>query len=297
MALGTPITISQTPKITITILQTGNVKIRPSMLTQPATRSIFLRRLRFLTDRTWTSPLPIYVFLISHPDGHILFDTGLSPHCNDPGYSPWWMPTFGLTSSMSINSNEGVAMQLKNMGIEPKDLMAVVLSHLHHDHAGGLEDLIGVPTYMLEKHWEAFKNHIKATIEGAMPQHWPKNFAPKFLQADGGSVASFEKSYPITSDGKIVAIETPGHVPGHLSVIVWGDNGNGYMLMGDATYSLEALEKEETDGINADPFKAVETLKKIKELARQKRIVVLPAHEEDAVRRLREGVLYVPTML
>ncbi|KAH8650559.1 putative N-acyl homoserine lactonase [Tricladium varicosporioides] len=207
------------------------------------------------------------------------------------------MPTFGLTSSMSINSNEGVAMQLKKMGIEPKDLMAVVLSHLHHDHAGGLEDLIGAPTYMLEKHWQAFKNHIKATIEGAMPQHWPKNFAPKFLQVDGGSVASFEKSYPITSDGKVVAVETPGHVPGHLSMIIWGDNGNGYMLMGDATYSLAALEKEETDGINDDPFKAIETLRKIKELARQERIVILPAHEEDAVRRLREGVLYVPSIL
>jgi glyoxylase-like metal-dependent hydrolase (beta-lactamase superfamily II) len=98
-----------------------------------------------------------------------------------------------------------------------------VISHLHYDHSGGLPDLIEAPVYLMEEHWKAFKNGFYATSEGATPDHWPKDFAPEFLQPTGLPLGPFEKTYPITGDGKVVAVQTPGHVPGHLSVIVYAD--------------------------------------------------------------------------
>ena len=266
------------------------------MLEQPADRPVLLRRLRFLTDRRWTDWLPVYTFLISHPEGPILFDAGMSPHCKDAGYFPFWMPTFSLTSEMEIEEKDGSGVQLRKRGIEAKDLKAVVLSHLHYDHCGGLPDLVDAPVYLMEKHWEAFKHPFHATIEGAVPNQWPKDFAPKFLKPTGPPVGPFERTYPITSDGKIVAVETPGHVPGHLSVIVYAEEAT-YFLTGDATYSQDFLDKELTDGVNDDPLKAVESVRRIKELARVLPIVVLPAHDVDALRRKEVGEVYKPSEL
>ncbi len=268
------------------------------MLSQPANRPVWLRRLRVLADIFWSNPFPVQVFLISHPEGHILYDTGLSPHSNSPGFFPFWMPTFNLTSRIGVSLEDGIGYQLKSRGIKPKDLKAVVVSHLHYDHSGGLPDLVDAPIFLLKEDWETFKDPLKGTFDGGNPSQWPKDFQPQFLKATGGPIGPFEKSYPITSDGKVVAVETPGHVPGHCSIIVFGD-GEGdekvnYFLTGDATYGQEYLDQELTDGVNTTPRIAVETLRKIKELARIIKLVVLPAHDKEAKNRLWGDVVYVP---
>jgi glyoxylase-like metal-dependent hydrolase (beta-lactamase superfamily II) len=81
----------------------------------------------------------------------------------------------------------------------------------------------------------------------------------------GAGIGPFEQIYPITSDGKVVAVQTPGHVPGHCSLIVFAEDAT-YFLTGDATYSQEYLDRELTDGVTETPMQAVETVKKIKQV-------------------------------
>ncbi len=208
------------------------------------------------------------------------------------------MPTFNLTSRIGVSPEDGIGYQLKSRGIEPKDLKAVVVSHLHYDHSGGLPDLIDAPIFLLKEDWETFKDPLRGTFDGGNPSQWPKDFQPQFLKATGGPIGPFEKSYPITSDGKVVVVETPGHVPGHCSIIVFGDGEDdesvNYFLTGDATYGQEYLDQELTDGVNTTPGIAVETLRKIKELARIIKLVILPAHDKEAKNRLWGDVVYLP---
>ncbi|TVY42022.1 N-acyl homoserine lactonase, partial [Lachnellula subtilissima] len=166
-----------TTDIQIQILQTGTITVRPSLYTQPHTRSPLLRLLHILTDRQWRSPsLPVYTFLITHPtDGRILFDTGMSPSCNAPGYFAWWFPAIKFMSWLSITPAQGIGAQLLERGISPGDLTAVVLSHLHHDHSGGLSDVAGAPVLMSKEHWETFQSPTAATLSGAAPKHWPRD--------------------------------------------------------------------------------------------------------------------------
>lgn len=151
------------PEVRVRVLETGKVQIRPSMRSQTADRLVLLRRLVSLADRRWTAPLPITAILIDHPEGPFLFDTGESVHRNDPGYFPRWMPFSHMLSKVHIQRDEGIGARLRAQGVNPADIKGVILSHLHDDHAGGLNDLPGVPVYLSQAHWDIFKHPFPPT--------------------------------------------------------------------------------------------------------------------------------------
>jgi glyoxylase-like metal-dependent hydrolase (beta-lactamase superfamily II) len=68
-----------------------------------------------------------------------------------------------------------------------------------------------------------------------------------------------------------------------------------YFLVGDATYGIDLLEKEQPDGINDDPMRALQTLKIIKQFAREREVIVLPSHDIDTPRLLAEKIVYSPS--
>jgi N-acyl homoserine lactone hydrolase len=138
------------------------------------------------------------------------------------------------------------------------------------------------------------RHYVPATAEGAVPKRWPDHFMPSILQATGAAIGPFPRSYPLTSDGKVVAVDTPGHVPGHLSVIVFGDD-IAYFLAGDATYDQALLDAELTDGVNNNPRQAIESLGRIKQFARQYPTVLLPAHDPGAAQRLIANETFRPS--
>ncbi|KAH7007311.1 beta-lactamase-like protein [Ilyonectria destructans] len=260
----------------IKILETGTIRIRPSHRHQSVDKAVLLRRL-------------------SHPEGYVLFDAGESPHTMEQGYFPTWMPFFHLVVDIHVREHEGIGARLQQHNLQASDLKAAALSHLHHDHGDGLPAVVGAPVYVSLEHWDAYKNPFHATMEGAVSGQWPKDFKPEILQATGGPIGPWNHSYPcpVTQDGKIVAVDTPGHVPGHISLIVCGTDAT-YLLLGDATYDQNLLHLELTDGVNSDPHLAVESLKKIKEFAKQEPVVLLLAHDPQAAYRLANRITYTP---
>jgi N-acyl homoserine lactone hydrolase len=283
--------------ITLSILETGTIRIRPSHRQQSATKPVLLRRAKAIFgDRNWTQPLPINTYLIQHPDGPVLFDTGESPHASEKGWLPWWHPFFQRDVDIHVAADESIGARLTQQGLTPRDLQAVVVSHLHHDHGDGLGDLDGARILVAAEHWDFYRKPFRATLEGAVPQHWPSGFQPELLHLTGPALGPWEKTYPITKDGRIVGVPTPGHVPGHMSVVVFGDEAT-YLLGGDVTYDQELLDQEETDGVNNQPRLAVEQLRKIKIFATERPLVLLPAHDPNSASRLANNTVYRPSAL
>ena len=75
-------------------IQTGTVAIKARQLNGRGRGA--LRPINTLLDPTWTEPLPIYAWVIEHPEGLIVVDTGETARVAEPGYFPWWQPYFKL---------------------------------------------------------------------------------------------------------------------------------------------------------------------------------------------------------
>src|SRR5690606_37675302 len=146
---------------------------------------------------------------------------------------PGWNPFFKQVS-IKVAPHEEIGPRLLAMGIDPADVI-VVLTHFHHDHTGGLDHfphsrIIGPGAN------HAISTGLRGMLTGCLPQRWPIWLKPELVEMDAPALGPFPASHPVTRDGRIVLVPTPGHVDGHVSVIVRGEDVT-WFLAGDATYS------------------------------------------------------------
>jgi glyoxylase-like metal-dependent hydrolase (beta-lactamase superfamily II) len=121
-------------------------------------------------------------------------------------------------------------------------------------------------------------------------QPLPAGFAPEPFALDGGPFGAFPRSRALSDDGRIVAVDTRGHTPGHVSVICIDDSGRHVMLAGDATDTLEQLQARRPDAIAPDPKAHVATLDTILAHCAQHATIYLPSHDPESAARLADAI-------
>ena len=242
------------------------------------------RLLATLADRTFTEPLPILAWLVEHPDGLILVDTGETARVMEPGYFPGWNPYFKRSVRMAVQPEDEIGPQLRELGFDPADVRHVVLTHLHTDHAGGLHHL-PYGEHVVTRAELAFASGAKGRVRGYVNEHWPKWFHPAGVEFDGPAFGPFERSLPLTEAGDVVLLPTPGHTPGHASVAVRTE-GRVVLLAGDTSYSQQLMVDDAVDGVTQDPATLRRTLGLIRALAASEPTVYLPSHDPDSAARL-----------
>lgn len=263
-------------------IQTGTVRVKPSQRIGRGRGP--MRPLHVLTEPDWTEPLPIFAWAIETDEGVVVVDTGETSKTREPGYFPRWHPYFQLSVRVDVLPEQEIGPQLREIGIRPEEVRTVILTHLHTDHAGGLhhfpksEILVSPEEYRLAR-------GFMGRLRGYLPNRWPAWFAPRTIPLRAVPLGSFDRSFPVTSNGSVVIVPTPGHTAGHVSVIVT-DGDLSYFLAGDATYTEEALVEQKIDGVSPCAATARRTLGTILHFATSRPTVYLPTHDPRSAERL-----------
>jgi N-acyl homoserine lactone hydrolase len=268
-------------------IRTGLVQVRRAQMESRG--SGLARTANMLLDENWSEWLPIYAWVIEHEEGIILVDTGETSRVHQNGYHPSWHPFYRRAARFSVHPDEEIGPQLRTLGIAPRDVRQVVLTHLHTDHAGGLIHLTGSKTWVSRQEL-ARASGFGGKIQGYLPHRWPKWWQPEPVRFDNHSVGPFRQSMSLTSKGDVLIVPTPGHTPHHISVVVCGTPS--FFLAGDTSYTERLLLDGKVDGVSPDLAIARRTLSQILAFAEEQPLVYLPSHDpESAVRLEQESVL------
>lgn len=261
-------------------IQTGSVRIKTAQVDGRG-RGL-RRRLAVVTDRNWTEWLPSYAWVIEHPEGVIVVDTGQGTHLLETATS--LHPYARWEVAFRIERDQEIGPQLRALGIGPRDVRRVVLTHLHCDHDGGLahfpqtEILASRGEFQMARGW-------MGRVRGYLPNRWPSWFDPAPLDLTAGPYGPFATSRRLTTAGDVIAVATPGHTRDHVSVVV-EDQGTTFFLAGDTSYNERLMLAGRGDGVSADDDVAGATLRAIRHLAKDRPTVYLPTHDPESAARL-----------
>jgi len=267
-------------------IETGKVKIKKNQLSKAKGMAPKLTKVLF--DRHWTDWLPIYAWLIEHEDGFIAVDTGETHKTSEEGYFPKWHPYHSMAVKFDVKPEDEIGPQLKSMGIDPKkDVLKVVMTHLHTDHAGGLHHFPN-SEIIVDRDEYSTASGITGMLAGYVPHRWPKWLNPKLIKLENQQFGPFDRSLALTNDGSIRIVVTPGHVANHMSVVVKMDDIY-YFLAGDASYTEENMRKGIPDGVGTSDSE--QTLQRIRMFTRHFPTVYLPSHDPEADSRMENRII------
>jgi glyoxylase-like metal-dependent hydrolase (beta-lactamase superfamily II) len=274
-------------------IRAGLVQVRrPQMESRGGSAPARLAHMLF--DEEWSEWLPIYAWAIEHDEGVIVVDTGEASRVHERGYHPRWHPFYRRAVRFSVHPDEELGPQLRALGIGPRDVRQVVLTHLHTDHAGGLVHVTGSRIWVSAGELEA-GSELSGRLMGYLPHRWPKWLQAEPIRFERRAIGPFDEAMPLTARGDVLVVPTPGHTPNHVSVLVCGEPS--FLLAGDTSYNQSLLLAGKVDGVSPDPGVSRRTHARILGLARERPLVYLPSHDPDSAARLRDhAVLNAPSL-
>ena len=211
-----------------------------------------------------TTDMSVAAYLIVHPRGTLLWDSGVIP---DELVKPEGTVEARATVKTTISG------QLKAIGYKPSDISYLALSHNHYDHSANGNEFAS-STWLVQKAERDFmfpEKPAEKQINGADRWSALKNAKTKILDGD----------YDVFGDGTVVIIATPGHTPGHQSLFVKLAKTGPVVLSGDLYhYPSERTLKDFTPfGNLGTPDKEVASKAKMEKLLKDKKATLWIQHD------------------
>jgi N-acyl homoserine lactone hydrolase len=256
-------------------LTTGAVRVKHSFLFPSDGPR---RQLDLFLPGAWSDPLPIHCWAIEHDGVLRLVDTGETAAARNVPFA-----------RMEVTGDQELPAAMAAAGLKLDDVSEVVLTHAHGDHIDGLVH-VRARVRINEAELRHVGSPMARVMRRVLRQPLPAGFSPETFALDGGPFGAFPRSRALSDDGRIVAVDTRGHTPGHVSVICIDDSGRHVMLAGDATDTLEQLYARRADAIGPDPKVHVATLETILAHLAQHQTIYLPSHDPEAAARFADGI-------
>jgi glyoxylase-like metal-dependent hydrolase (beta-lactamase superfamily II) len=221
--------------------------------------------------------LVVPCFLIRHPKGDLMWDTGVPQSLADVQGGVTEGP-FHIVVARKLTD------QLAQLGLQPSDIEFLSVSHSHFDHIGN-GNLFAASTWIVdpEERAHAFRDAARADSREFAAYSALENAPTRLIEGDG--------DYDVFGDGSVVIIQAPGHTPGHTVLLVRLPEAGPLLLTGDLWHIAESRAARRVPRFNSDRAQTLQSMDKFERIASETgaRVVIehVPA-DFDALPRFPE---------
>jgi glyoxylase-like metal-dependent hydrolase (beta-lactamase superfamily II) len=205
-------------------------------------------------------------YLIHHDrEGYLLWDTGIGDSVAD-------LPNGLLVKAINQtwHRTQTLSAALATIGVQPADIRYVGLSHIHPDHSGNVDEFPDATLVIQKAEWEFAKT-----------QALPFNPNRKLELLDGDK--------DLFGDGSVRLLSTPGHTPGHQSLLLHLDKTGYVVLSGDLVHLKANWDNRQVPVFNADREQSVASMDKIARVIEEKHAQFWINHDKPSSDALRHS--------
>jgi N-acyl homoserine lactone hydrolase len=216
-------------------------------------------------------------WLIKHGTEWVLWDTGVpEASLNDPkGWST-------LPKLIVYHLDRSLTDQLAQIGLKCGDIGRVAISHTHGDHIGNMRLFPNATVVMqrAEYNWIHSPDGPNDNVNQLMALARTLLGTPKRLQLIDGDTDVF-------GDGSVTLLATPGHTPGHQSLLVHLKNSGFILLSGDVVHLQENFEKDIVPSLNTDKAASIASMERVKQLIATYNATLFINHDKSQTDKLK----------
>jgi len=278
--IQTAVFFSKGKEIKVHAVQTGLISVKENFMNQKGQG--FMSKLNIVLGSDYAPFMPIWAWVIEHPEGVIVVDTG---DIEESRYRDFYKnESFGtkfnlkaMSNVRKINKEDEMDSQLLRLGIRPAQVSKVVLTHLHGDHTDGLKFFRENEIIVNEAEHKKPYGNLAST--------YPKWFSPTLVNFQKDRIDHFDVAYPSTKSEDVLLVPTPGHTHHHSSVLIKTDSEH-ILIAGDVSYKHQQLLDNKFAGSNVDYVQTQKTYRTILQYAEKYPLIYLPSHDENSGNRL-----------
>lgn len=197
-------------KITLQAFECGRIQVNDL--------GVFSDTLRFKNEKR---EFVAGCFLIRHPKGLLLWDTGLSPQAS---------PQSATAAALRPVPGKSISARLEESGIQPGAVTYVGISHYHADHSGGAGEFPGAELLIGEGDWAALQAMKPDAPQARQLVHW---------LSGQGKARPVKGDLDVFGDGTVTMLAMPGHTPGHSALLVRLPKSGAVLISGDEYHFRE----------------------------------------------------------
>lgn len=221
--------------------------------------------------------VPVSSYLIEHPKGLILVDTGWHEDMRTHQRKHLGRLAYSMYKG-KLPEGTSTVEQLKRLGLSSCDIDIVLLTHLHSDHVSGLKHLLDAKRLLTsEREWKAANKKI-----GYIKSMWD-NAPIQTFQLQDVPFGPFKKGLDLIGDGTVYLIHTPGHTDGMFSVLVKMNNG-WLLLASDVGYSSQSWTDMILPGVTTNQTYARQSLEWVRDFSNREDCVQVIANYDPAIK-------------
>ena len=218
-------------------------------------------------------------YLIRHAKGLMLWDAGLS---DSIAASPEGV-TRGKGAIRSI-VRKTLSSQLAEIGVKPEDVTHIAFSHSHADHVGNANYFTQARLFIQEPEYEAAFGPNAAKF-GFDPSNYDKLRSDIVLKLNG--------DYDVFGDGSVTILSTPGHTPGHQSLLVRLPKRGAVVLSGDMTHFQDNWVNRRVPMFNFNQEQSRQSMERIAELLKVNKAQLWINHDKAQSAGIPKSPAYV----